>query len=158
MEHATIKELCESVIGDLGRRGYSPVTIEWYKGAYRKLNAYGERHQARQFSIELGLRWLKEDFGIDAGTAMEDMAAAERKRAQLPLRALQCLVDWDLHGCIALKRPGKLKAQPVPLQFQAGYDSFVSLCDESGYSARGTYTRLNRIKRMLIFLNFAKFC
>jgi len=153
MEHATIKELCESVIGDLGRRGYSPVTIECYRCAYRKLNKYAENHQTKQFSIELGLRWLKEDLAIDVGAVTEDKGTAEIKRAQLPLRAVQCLAEWDLHGCVALKRPGKLKAQPVPLQFLPGYDSFVSHCDESGYSARGTYTRLNRIKRMLIFFN-----
>lgn len=153
MEHATIKELCESVTGDLGRRGYSPVTIECYQSVYRKLNKYAERNRTKQFSIELGLRWLKEDLGIDVGTVTEDKGRAERKRAQLPLRALQCLAEWDLHGCTALKRPGKLKAQPVPLQFLAGYDSFVSHCDDAGYSARGTYTRLNRIKRMLIFFN-----
>ena len=153
MEHATIKKLIESVIEDLGRLGYSPVTIDCYRWVYRKLNTYGERHQTRQFSLEFGLRWLKDDLTIDISTVTIDMGSPKRKKEQLPLRALQCLSEWDLHGCIALKRPGKLKAQPVPEQFRVGYDSFSHPVQKLGYSERGTYTRLNRIKRMLIFFD-----
>jgi integrase len=153
MEHATIQVLTESVIENFRRLGYSPATIECYRCVFRKLNAYSERQQTREFSLEFGLRWLKEDLDIDISTVTEDRGAEKRKREQLPLRALQCLTEWDLHGCISVKRPGKLVAQPVPAQFRTGYESFSVLCTEAGQSARGTYTRLNRIKRMLIFFD-----
>jgi integrase len=153
MEHTTLKMLSESVINELGRLNYSPATIEYFRWMYRKLHAYGERHQAREFSIAFGVQWLKDDFNIDIAAVTEGADRIERKKQLRPLRAFQCLVDWDLHGCITLKRPGKLKAQAVPAQFKTGYDSFIALCNGSGYSARGTYSRLNRIKRMLIFFD-----
>jgi len=51
----------------------------------------------------------------------------------------------------ALKKAGQLAARELPQQFKEAYDSYVALCCEAGYSASGTYTRLNRIKRMLLF-------
>lgn len=62
-------------------------------------------------------------------------------------------MEWRLHGCLALKKQGKLAAQKIPGQFKAGYESYSALCTDAGYSERGTYTRLNRIKRMLLFLD-----
>jgi site-specific recombinase XerD len=76
----------------------------------------------------------------------------ERKH-YLPIRVCQCLTEWQLHGCLALKKQGKLAAQELPRQFKEGYETYATLCREAGYSERGTYTRLNRIKRMLLFFD-----
>ena len=65
----------------------------------------------------------------------------------------QCLTEWQLHGCLALKKQGKLAARELPQPFKAGYESYAAFCRDAGYSERGTYTRLNRIKRMLLFFD-----
>jgi site-specific recombinase XerD len=78
---------------------------------------------------------------------------AYKQNAYLPIRVCQCLTEWQLHGCLALKKQGKLAARELPRQFKEAYDSYVALCCEAGYSERGTYTRLNRIKRMLLFFD-----
>jgi site-specific recombinase XerD len=54
---------------------------------------------------------------------------------------------------LALKKQGKLAAREVSAQFKAGYESYGEYCKDAEYSDRGTYTRLNRIKRMLLFFD-----
>jgi site-specific recombinase XerD len=78
---------------------------------------------------------------------------AYKQNSYLPIRVCQCLTEWQLHGCLPLKKQGKLAARDLPRQFKEAYDSYVAFCCEAGYSASGTYTRLNRIKRMLLFFD-----
>ena len=100
----------------------------------------------------MGERWLKESFGIDPRLVVKNKGAYNSKWYYL-IRPCQCLTEWQLHGCIALKKQGKLASQAIPHQFKSGYESYASFCQDADYSERGTYTRLNRIKRMLLFFD-----
>ena len=153
MEKATIQELSVAVLAELQRLGYAATTIEFYGRVYRKLIRYGEENQIHYYSIEVGERWLKGFLGIDPGLVVRRDDGAYKEKYYYPIRACQCLTEWQLHGCLALKKPGKLASREVPHQFKEGYESYASLCREAEYSEQGTYTRLNRIKRMLLFFD-----
>lgn len=98
-------------------------------------------------------RWLRDSLGIDPTLVVRRNEHTYKRNSYLPIRVCQCLTEWQLHGCLALKKQGKLAALELPRQFKEAYDSYVALCCEAGYSERGTYTRLNLIKRMLLFFD-----
>ena len=152
MEKATIQELSTSVLTELQRLGYASETIAFYRKTYQKFIRYAEANGIQRYSIEVGERWLKESFGIDPGLVVKKNGAYNSKWYYL-IRPCQCLTEWQLHGCIPLKKQGKLASRAIPLQFKDGTESYASFCRDADYSERGTYTRLNRIKRMLLFFD-----
>jgi len=139
MEKATIQELSASVLAELQRLGYASGTIAFYRRTYQKLIRYAEANRIQQYSIEFGERWLKESFGIDLGLVVNNGGAYNSKWYYL-IRPCQCLTEWQLHGCIALKRQGKLASQAIPHQFKNGYKSYATFCRNADYSKRGTKT------------------
>ena len=152
MENATIQELSRSVLTELQRLGYTAGTIAFYHKTYQKFIRYAEANGIQRYSIEVGERWLKESFGIDPGLVVNSRGAYNSKWYYL-IRPCQCLTEWQLHGCIPLKKQGKLASRAIPHQFKDGYGSYASFCRDADCSERGTYTRLNRIKRMLLFFD-----
>lgn len=153
MERATIRELSEAVIGELERLGYASETIKSYQSLYHKFLRYADESQIQHHSLDVCHRWLRDSLGIDPTLVVRGNGHAYKGNSYLPIRVCQCLTEWQLHGCLALKKQGKLAARELPRQFKEAYDSYVALCCEAGYSERGTYTRLNRIKRMLLFFD-----
>ncbi len=154
MEKATtIRELSEAVIGELKRLGYASGTIKSYQRLYQKLLQYAGERRIHHHSVEVCHRWLKDSFGIDSTLVVRRNEHEYKRNSYLPIRVCQCLTEWQLHGCLPLKKQGKLAALELPRQFKEAYDSYAALCREAGYSKSGTYTRLNRIKRMLLFFD-----
>jgi len=152
MENATIQELSTSVLTELQRLGYASRTITIYRRIYQRLIRFAEENQIQRYSIEVGERWLKESFGINPGLVTKGKGVYNSKWYYL-IRPCQCLTEWQLHKCIALKRQGKLASRAIPYQFKKGYESYVTFCQDAEYSERGTYSRLNRIKRMLLYFD-----
>lgn len=153
MERATIRELSEAVVAELERLGYASETIRSYQRLYHRLIRYADENQIQYHSVDACHRWLRESLGIDPTLVVRSNDHPYDRSSYLPIRACQCLTEWQLHGCLALKKQGKLAAHELPRQFKEGYESYAALCREAGYSERGTYTRLNRIKRMLLFFD-----
>jgi len=153
MEGATIRQLSEAVLGEMQRLGYATETITTYRRLYANLVRFAEANGTEQHSAELCERWLKEYLGIDPTCVVIGTDQVYRRQNYQPIRVCQCLTEWQLHGCLPLKKQGKLAALPVPPAFMNAYDSYVAVCREAGYSEQGIYTRLNRIKRMLLFFD-----
>ena len=153
MERATIRELSEAVIGELERLDYASGTIKSYQRLYQKLLRYTDEKQIYDHSLDVCHRWLKDSIGIDPSLVVRGNEHEYKRSSYLPIRVCQCLTEWQLHGCLPLKRQGKLAALEIPRQFKEAYDSYVTYCSEAEYSKSGTYTRLNRIKRMLLFFD-----
>jgi site-specific recombinase XerD len=151
MEKATIQELSSAVLSELKRLGYADATVEAYDRMYRKLTRYAMENGIQYYSIDVSERWLKESLGIDPGLVVRTKNGRYKTNSYYAIRACQCLTEWQIHGCIALKKQGKLASLEIPHQFKEGFESYTSFCREAEYSERGTYTRLNRIKRMLLF-------
>lgn len=153
MEIATIRQLSDAVVGELQRLDYAPQTITSYRRLYASLVRFAEANGTEQHSVQLCQRWLKESLGIDPTRVVTGTDAVYRRENYQPIRVCQCLTEWQLHGCLPLKKQGKLAALPVPRAFTSAYDSYVAFCRDAGYSQQGNYTRLNRIKRMLLFFD-----
>lgn len=153
MERTTIRELRKSVIRELERLGYASGTIKSYQRLYQKLLRYADERQIHDHSTDVCHQWLRESLGIDPTLVVKGNEQEYKRNSYLPIRVCQCLTEWQLHGCLPLKKRGKLAALELPRQFKEAYDSYVTHCDEAGYSRSGTYTRLNRIKRMLLFFD-----
>jgi hypothetical protein len=111
MESATIKELSEAVLGELQRLGYATQTMGTYRTLYNKLLRFAEKNQIQEFSLEICERWLKESLGIDPALVVTRKENPYKREFYLPIRVCQCLTEWQLHGCIALKKQGKLAAR-----------------------------------------------
>lgn len=153
MGSAMIMQLSQAVLDELQRLGYAVHTIGIYRGLYARLLRFAETNGTEQYSEEICRRWLKESFGIDATRVVTGSDPVERKKDYQPIRVCRCLTEWDLHGCLPLRKRGKLAALPVPRGFTNAYDSYVAFCHDTGYSEQGIYTRLNRVKRMLLFFD-----
>ena len=151
MDQMTIKELVDAVIDELRRFSYKQSTIHNYEKIYAELIRYADEEHVTEYFIEFGEKYLREVRGIDICYVASASDSTYNKQNYLPIRACQCLVEWQLHGCLPLKKQGNLASQKLPVQLNLCYDSYTALCREAGYSERGTYTRLNRIKRMLLF-------
>lgn len=151
----SIKEVVDSVISELDRLQYAKQTKEQYQTVYRKYMRFAEKQQLTSHSIELADKWLRECYGIDI--AEIDPGSPKRKKAvdkynyTLPIRAMQCLTEWQLHQHLPLKKQGKLAKRQLSPSFEIGFNNFKSFCVKNGYSECGTYGRMNRIKRMLIY-------
>jgi len=153
MDQLSIKELVDAVIGELRRLGYKKSTIHSYEKICADLIRYADEQHRTEYTIELGEKYLREVRGIDLFYLASSSDSSYNKRNYLPVRVCQCLAEWMLHRCLPLKKQGKLASQNLPEHLKLSYDSYVTLCREAGYSERGTYTRLNRIKRMLLFFD-----
>lgn len=153
MERATIRKLSKAVIGELERLGYASGTIKSYQRLYQKFLRYSDERQIHDHSPDVCHQWLRDSFGIDPTVVVRGNEHEYKRNSYLPIRVCQCLTEWQLHGCLPLKKQGKLAALELPRQFKEAYDSYVNHCSEAGYSKSGTYTRLNRIKRMLLFFD-----
>ena len=144
-------------IGRGGARGVAATRIcrrddQNVSGAVRQALCFADEKQIQEFSVDVCERWLKESLGIDPALVVWNEDPYKRENYQ-PIRVCQCLTEWQLHGCLPLKKQGKLATLPVPRAFRTAYDSYVAFCRDAGYSEQGVYTRLNRIKRMLLFLD-----
>ena len=151
MKQMTIRELAHAVMAELKQLGYKQHTIYTYEKIYVDLIQYADENHVAWYSIEFGEKYLREVRGIDIFYVASGSDKSYNKQNYLPIRACQCLIEWQLHGCLPLKKQGKLKSRKLPDQFISSYKSYIELCKEAGYSERGIYTRLNRIKRMLLF-------
>jgi hypothetical protein len=153
MKQMGIKELVDAVIAALKRYGYKKSTIHNYERVYTDLIRFANEEKEIKYSIEFSEKYLSEERGINQLHVTFGSDSSFNRQNYYPIRACQCLTEWQLHECIPLKKQGKLASQMLPSQFKPCYESYVALCREAGYSERGIYTRLNRIKRMLLFFN-----
>jgi site-specific recombinase XerD len=148
-----IKSLVHSVLTELERLQYSPQTIVQYRTVYRQYERYAEEEQVSNHSVESADRWLVNKRGIDIAKIGLDSPKRNMANYQyyLPIRAMQCLTEWQLHKHLPLKKQGKLAKLELQPSFEKALESYKTVCKENGYSKAGTYGRLNRIKRMLLF-------
>ncbi|MDD3058859.1 MAG: site-specific integrase [Sphaerochaeta sp.] len=151
----SISELFESVLAELRRLNYSKETICQYERAYKRYDLFAQHLGITVHSVELGDKWLLEGCGIDIANI--DPGSPKRQtrldgyNVVLPTRAIQCLNEWMLFQHIPLKKQGKLYRTQLCPGLDLAFQAYKSYCRTMGYSEPGTYSRLNRIKRMLIF-------
>lgn len=137
MERETINELSATVVKELERLGYASTTVKTYERWYRKLVRYADEKGIHHYSQDVCEQWLKESLGLDPMRVDWDGGDSYKPKFYYPIRVCQCLTEWHLHGCLALKKQGKLAALKLPQQFKGGYESYATLCRDMEYSEGG---------------------
>ena len=145
-----IKTLIETVLQELRKLGYSENSVLNYRRFYRRLARFASEEGESFYSEDLGSRYLLKYYDCSINT-ITDTAPTRTLRTQI--RYLRVLGDYQLHGVILRRKLGRLATTPCPNQFKNGYESFLTECRARNYSERGTYTRGNRIKNFLLFLD-----
>lgn len=145
-----IKTLIETVLQQLRKLDYSKNSILNYERFYNRLARFAQEERVAFYSEDLGYRFLLKHYDCSVNT-ITDMAPTKKLRNQI--RCIRVLGDYQLHGIIRRRKLGKLATTPCPNQFRSGYESFMAECRARNYSERGTYSRGNRIKNFLLFLD-----
>lgn len=145
-----IKTLIESVLQELHKLGYSENTILNYRRFYKKVARFASEEGEVFYSEDLGSRYLLKYYDCSVNTITD---TAPTRSLRIQIRYIRVLGDYQLHGIILRRKLGKLATTPCPDIFRNGYESFLVECRARNYSERGTYTRGNRIKNFLLFLD-----
>lgn len=145
-----IKTLIETVLQELHKLNYNKGSIVNYRRVYSRLARFAQEEGEAFYSEELGSRFLLKYYDCRVNK-ITDTAPTSRLRTQI--RYIRVLGDYQLHGIILRRKLGKLAATPCPAQFRSGYESYLAECRARNYSERGIYTRANRIKNFLFFLD-----
>lgn len=145
-----IKTLTETVLQELRKLNYSENSVLSYRRFYSRLARFAQEEGEAFYSEELGSRYLLKYYDCRVNT-FTDTAPTSKLRMQI--RYIRVLGDYQLHGIILRRKLGKLATTPCPAPFKSGYESFLAECRARNYSERGTYTRGNRIKNFLFFLD-----
>jgi site-specific recombinase XerD len=145
-----IRTLIETVLQELRKLNYSENSIVNYRRFYNRLARFAQEEGEAFYSEDFGSRFLMKYYDCRVNT-ITDTAPTSRLHTQI--RCIRLLGDYQLHGIILRRKLGKLATTPCPVQFRCGYESFLAECRERNYSERGTYTRANRIKNFLFFLD-----
>ena len=134
MEKTSIRELSAAVVAELRRLNYAVATVNTYDRWYRRLISFAGNKGIQDFSPGICEQWLKESLGLDPLRVDWNGGDSYKPTYYEPIRVCQCLTEWHLHGCLALKKQGKLAALELPQQFKTGYESFEKLCRDMEYS------------------------
>lgn len=152
--NTSIRGLTESVIGELQELGYAESAIKLYRRCYGDFIAFCEGLGRTEYTIGLGDRWLLECRGIDVSKPYNTSIHGRSKQYgyDRPINSMQMLSALTVHGYIKLERSTKRLGLDIPEGFRPSYLGFQLWCRRTGMTEFGTRGRLNRIKRLLVFL------
>jgi len=153
--NTSIKGLTNSVIEEFKKLGYAQSTIKLYGKCYDDFISFSHDHGKTEYSIELGDQWLRERKGIDISKPYDASVNGKSKQFlyDTPINSMKMLTELILHGYAKLGRSSKRLGLDIPEGLSSGYLGFQSWCEKTGKTDFGTHSRLNRIKRLLVFLD-----
>lgn len=146
----TLQELIETVIQKMQEMDYAHNTIINYQRFYKRFLSYAENSGELYFSEELGARYLKEKYGCSHDTIHEN---SPTKALRTQIRYIRVLGDYQIHGIILRRKLGPAAASVCPAQFKEAFDNYQKECKSRNLSAMGTYSRCNRIRHFIFFLD-----
>jgi len=152
MEHQLIplEELVEVVLLKMKELNYAKTSILNYRRFYNRFIQYVKDKDKIYYSEELGSDFLKKYYHCHIDTIHE---AAPTKKLSTQIRYVRVLGDFQIHGIILRRKLGPLAVSSCPKQFMDGYQSYSLECQSRHFSQQGNYTRMNRIKHFLFFLD-----
>lgn len=145
-----IKELVAVVLAKMKELNYAKTSITNYRRFYSRVIRFAEERGDIYFSEELGSDFLKKYYRYHIDTIHE---AAPTKKLSAQIRYIRVLGDFQIHGVILRRKLGPLAATSCPIQFEEGFESYCLECQDRHFSQQGNYTRMNRIKHFLFFLD-----
>lgn len=145
-----IEDLIKSVLSKLEELNYAWQVVRDYRRCYNRLLRFALRYGYAFYSEDLARKFLLETYKHKLDNNHYSSAGDYVKYR---VRMIRVLGDFQLHGIILRRRLGRLASTPIPAQFLSGYQSFIEECKRRNYSEQGTYTRTNRIKNFLLYLD-----
>lgn len=145
-----IGELVRVVLAKMKELNYSKTTLTNYRRFFNRVLRFAKDRKVIHYSEEFGSDFLKEYFHCNIDT-IHDVAPTKNLKA--PIRYIRVLGDFQLHGIILRRKLGPLAAAPCPRQFEQGFQSYCIECQNRHLSIQGNYSRFNRIKNLLFFLD-----
>jgi len=117
-------ELVNAVIDDLLRTNYKPLRIEAYNGTWNELKRYMLRNGLEEFTMEVGLSFLEDVYGI---TEYQHLSS---NTIQLRVRAINMLGEYQIHGHVLSKMVWKTYNFP---QFaEKAFNDFIKDLERRG--------------------------
>ena len=145
-----IEDLIKSVLSKLEEFNYAWTVVRDYRRCYCRLLRYARSHGYACYSEDLARDFLLETYKHKLDNSHYSSGGDYVKSRE---RIVRVLGDFQLHGIIRRRELGRLASTPVPTQFSLGYQSFIEECKRRNYTEQGTYTRTNRIKNFLLYLD-----
>lgn len=149
MKQRTVTELVGEVLAKMAELDYKETTIVNYKRFYRHVIEFAEEKGALYYSEELGSKFLARYYSCHIDTFRDK---CPEKRLRPMIRYIRVLGDYQIHGIILRRKLGPLAVKECPEQFYHCFKSYQEECEKRGLSEQGCYTRLNRIKHFLFYL------
>ena len=118
---AAVSELVSGLDAELMRLGYKPSTMVWYRGCWRRLEAFFASRGVQEFSLDVAMSWVDQACG---GFFDKEQAGALKTTDVYLFRVVAMLDDFAVHGAV-LRRYSrtvdKLRAEDAAVvsRFQA---------------------------------------
>ncbi len=116
-----VSELVSGLDAELVRLGYKPSTMVWYRGCWRRLEAFFASRGVREFSLDVAMMWVDQACG---GFFDKEQAGTLKPTDMYLFRVAAMLDDFAVHGAVLRRYSrtvGKLAAgeADVLARFQA---------------------------------------
>ncbi len=92
-----VSELVSRLDAELVRLGYKPSTIVWYRGCWRRLDAFFASRGVQEFSLDVAMTWVDEACG---GFFAKERAGALKPTDVYLFRVAQMLDDFAVHQAV----------------------------------------------------------
>ncbi len=125
-----VSELVSGLDAELVRLGYKPSTMVWYRGCWRRLEAFFASRGVREFSLDVAMTWVDQACG---GFFDKEQAGTLTASEVYLFRVAAMLDDFAVHGAV-LRRYSRTVAKLTA--GQAGVlEPFRAWLQDSGCAA-----------------------
>lgn len=146
----SLKDLIATVLEKMSQMDYAKSTLKYYRWSYGRLQRFADERGEIYFTEELGSEFLKSRYNYLGNTLYD---SSELSYIKDQIRSIRVLGDYQIHGFILRRKLGPLAVSTIPKQFKQGYDSYEDECKKLNHSEQGMYSRFNRIKHFLFYLD-----
>jgi len=145
-----IEELVTVVLAKMKELNYAKTSITNYRRFYSRVIRFAKERGDIYYNEELGSDFLKKYYHCRIDTIHE---AAPTRNLRTQIRYIRVLGDFQFHGVILRRKLGPLAVTSCPIHFEEGFHSYCLECQNRHFSEQGNYSRMNRIKHFLFFLD-----
>ena len=92
-----VSELVSGLDAELVRLGYKPSTMVWYRGCWRRLEAFFASRGVREFSLDVAMTWVDQACG---GFFDKEQAGTLKATEVYLFRVAAMLDDFAVHGAV----------------------------------------------------------
>ncbi|HEY6424630.1 MAG TPA: site-specific integrase [Pseudonocardiaceae bacterium] len=94
---AAVCELVSGLDAELVRLGYKPSTMVWYRGCWRRMEAFFASRGVREFSLDVAMAWVDQASG---GFFDKEQAGTLKPTEVYLFRVAAMLDDFAVHGAV----------------------------------------------------------